>query len=295
VFIPETRVINGGREINQYCVSLCGELAGKIYFLRFDDGMDFFIQFLDERFLLLGSPGASPTLEGYCCMKSDDLTYFVHIDRTNATYAPITLALDLENRLVTRVDTGKGSPDLPRWFTMKPCFGYIGMCGFQAPVERHELSRDLIGSKIEWHYNEREPITHMYMQNNTVRLGRVPFEELSPERREFYLKRKELGLEPFEEPVQFIRIKTYKYLVCFCECNMAHVNPTVGGGGILLMDLSKVTDVGIFFTIKDNKEGYNPVSAYGRFSEKVFSEETAPSCYKVRYGMDGKQVYPPLK
>lgn len=292
MFRPEDRTVSV--DINQYCAPLCGELAGKSIFLRFDDGVDLFLQFLDERFLLLGSPGASPTLEGYCCMKSDDATYFLHIDRTKAAFAPITMALDFENRLVTRVDTGKGSPDLLRWFTMKPSFGYIDTNGFAAPAGRHEISHDLVGCKLEWHYNEREPVTHMYMPNDTVRLGRVPIGELSPERREFYLKRKEQGLEPFEEPVMFLKIKPNKYLVCFCECNMAHVEPTVGGGGILLMDLNKVTDVGIFFTIKDDKEGYNPVSAYGRFSEKVFSEETAPSVYKVRYGMDGKQVYPPL-
>jgi hypothetical protein len=274
-------------------VPRCNELAGQSFFLRFDDGVDLYLNCLDERFLLLGRPGSPPTLEKYYCMKSDLLTYFVHIDRAKPLYAPITLVLDLENRLVTRADSAKASPAILHWFTIRTCSGYIDEPGYPMPTTRHEISRDLVGSKIEWYYTEFDPITHIYMPNDTVRLGYGPLENLSPDRQEFLLGRKAKGLDLFEEPVRFIKIKTNKYLACFCECNMAHVDPNLGGGGLLLMDLAKMADVGIFHSFdQDNQETYTPIAVFGRFVYHELKEEKMESRYKIRYGLDGEQVYP---
>jgi hypothetical protein len=57
-----------------------------------------------------------------------------------------------------------------------------------------------------------------------------------------------------------------------------------------------VADIGMFYGVdENNKERFFPVSAFGSFVYKQFPEETMKSRYKVRYGIDGKQVYPPLK
>jgi hypothetical protein len=279
----------------QYAAPLCGELAGRHFHLRFDDGLEIYLQVQDERFFLMGEPGCPLTLEKGCCLKSDEHTYLIHIDRSSPVFAPITLVLDLEGQLVTRVDSGKGSPDILHWFTAKPCFGYIDQPGRPAPVCRNEISRDLEGSKIEWHYNEFDPITHIYLPGGLLRLGHPPFEEMAPPRQQLHLQKVAKGLDLFEEPVLFIKIKADKYLACFIECNMAHVDPMEGGGGILLMDLAKMTDLGVFHTFdENNRETYFPVAAYGRFVYQELPEEQEKSRYPVRFGADGRQVFPPI-
>jgi hypothetical protein len=291
MFDQESRLKNVS--LGQFAAPRCCELAGRSLWLRFDDGLDLQLQFADERFLLLAQPGAAPSLEPYICLKSDDLTYFVHIDRTRTVFAPITMAIDFASRLVTRIDSGKGSPAILHWFTAKPCFGYIDTPGLPAPAERHAISRDLEGSRIEWHYNEFDPITHIYLPGGLLRLGHPPFEEMAPARQQLHLQKVAKGLDIFEEPVLFIKLRTDKYLACFIECNMAHVDPLEGGGGILLMDLARMTDIGVFHTFNDqNKETYFPVAAYGRFIYRELPEESEPSRFKVRFGVDGRQVFP---
>jgi hypothetical protein len=135
----------------------------------------------------------------------------------------------------------------------------------------------LEGNRIKWRYEEKSEINHIYFTDKIVRLGW--FDTPPP------------GPALFEEPMFHIKIRDYVVLMCFIECNWARENINEGGCGILLMNVEKTTDVGIFYEFdEDGREIYTPVAAFGKFIYEAFPQEALPSPHDEFYGTDGNKI-----
>ena len=277
--------------VQQHLAYNCYELSGKSYYLKFDDKRDYFVKFFDEQMALFGKVGEAPILVHYRALKGHERVYFVHLDLKNKPIYNITFVIDDAENLVTMVEERQHNvEELPHWFAVEFTFGYIDKLGFSVPEKRHEYTKDLVGSKIEWHYCDKDKKTHIYY-DEYVRLAHPPVEEMSDSEKAVHQMMIEKGCEPFEEPVGYVKIKEGLYLVCFCEPNEAHKLDNKGGGGILLMDIKRTTDVGIFMDVdNEGNANFNMVSADGKFVYDEFPEEKLPSPHDKHYSLDGKTV-----
>ena len=138
--------------VQQHLAYNCYELCGKSFYFKFDDGRSCFIKFLDEQVALFGEIGSAPTLEHYRAFKGHERVYFVHLDLKCKPIYNITLIIDDAENLVTMVEERQhDAKALPHWFAVEFNFGYIDKLGYTAPEKRHGYTKDLVGSKIEWH------------------------------------------------------------------------------------------------------------------------------------------------
>jgi hypothetical protein len=167
MFEKETRPVFSGLPGMQYLQHLNYDLAGKTFQLVYDDGVSYMLSFINGETLLMGIYGENPSVQRYDCMKSDEVTYFVHTELLNKEPRhAITFILDLEQGLTTRVDAYNAlQPEYPRWSVDIPTFGAIKITGIPLSKKRHEHTKDLAGSKIHWDYWEKGGLIHIYTED----------------------------------------------------------------------------------------------------------------------------------
>jgi hypothetical protein len=286
MFEKETRPANP--DFEQYRPYLNYELAGKSIQLVYDDGQSYFLNFVDQETVLIGTYGAAPRIEHWDAYKGDEITYLVHIEFKNEKpRRASTFILDMENGLTTRIDTKNGfEPEYPRWSVNSPAFGAIKIPGKALSAARHGFTKDLVGVKIQWNYFDAGGLIHIYKEK-TVRLGFDPAylavvrenarREGRPEMPE--PKPDDPPLMLFDEPSYYIKIKDDMYLLCYSEANSTHVDPKIGGGdGVLMINTKKIMDGGRFFGLRDDGSPLNQmIGAYGKFFYEKLKEEDWPS------------------
>ena len=193
------------------------ELAGKKFHFVMDNGFDIDLDFQCGDRLTWSYGGSQPKEAKYECLKGDNTTYVVNYDvietldtphRTNHLFV-----IDLEQRLVTRVFCSIG--DNPRFAYLVKSdydFGAIQMEGYELPFKRHCFTGDLMGTRVEWHWNTEMWTQHLYFSPAFYRLTWTDFSSAV----------EEIG-DPFEllpshdEVAQYIKIKDKMYLFCLTE------------------------------------------------------------------------------
>ena len=93
-------------------------------------------------------------------------------------------------------------------------FGAIDMPGHEVPKKRHGYTTDLVGKRIQWHYNPGFSIVHVYYHPRYVR-GTFTSEAAkllpptTPERQEAWIQ------NPYDEPAVYVKIRHNMYVVSF--------------------------------------------------------------------------------
>ncbi|MDR2648803.1 MAG: molybdenum cofactor biosynthesis F family protein [Clostridiales bacterium] len=268
--------------VSQYRAPFNFELAGREYKLVMNTEPDYFVRFIDGHTLEWSTFEGRAEREYYDCGKADELTYFVNFElHTVQPRTNITLALDLENRLVSFVRSITGfHKKYPYLIKLEFDFGALDIPGFPLPFKRHGYTSDLVGKRVHWHYSPNFEIIHVYYSPYYMRGAFTPdspvMQNRTPEQ-DAYAKK-----YPYDEPAVYIKIKDGVYLVSCNEVNMSRIGHT-GNSLLFLMDLKRMHDVGRSFGhagLNEGKvHGENYLfSAFGKFvySDGVIeSEENA--------------------
>jgi putative NADH-flavin reductase len=258
--------------MSRYRPPLTFELAGKQFRFVFDNGEEILASFISGDTLSWSESGGSPQTEHYECAKIDDLTYFVNFEferlkpRTN-----ITLALDLEQSLVSKVKTWtRFDPQHPTLCENEVVFGAIALPGMPLPEKRHAFNTDLIGKRIHWHYSPELEIIHVYYhphyQTVTYAEGKgwgdIPLDMWNA-----YVE-----ANPYDEPAWYVKIKENIYLVSVIEQNMAR-RGMAGNSLLFLLDAGRVHDVGRSFGYTGQAPEFYPENyIFGAYGDFVYSD-----------------------
>jgi hypothetical protein len=203
--------------INQFCQPHCHELKGRRFRFVMDSGVDCELHITGKDTCEWNNVGDAPKTAVYECLKGDDTTYLLDYDvtetlgsndRVNHLYI-----IDLEQRLVTRLVCSIGdNPKLKNLVRSVYDFGAIEADGKELPFRRHCFTSDLLGTRVEWHWNTSMWTQHQYFSTAFYRIT-WPDESSAVEK---------IG-DPFEqlpssdEVAQYIKIKDNMYLFVLTE------------------------------------------------------------------------------
>jgi Molybdenum cofactor biosynthesis protein F. len=253
--------------LSQYRPPLCFELAGRTLDMVFDDGNEYYVDFLDGQTLSYRINRVDCLMERYECLKADDSVYLVHCEKKGRKpREAMTFVIDLESGLVTGDFATQGAvPSKPRLVQRKTVFGAIRRPGMELPAERHSFSEELVGKKIEWVYSPKFKIIHIYQTKDVIRVGfskDMPMPEPDPDR---------FPNGPFEEPAIHVKINDRIHIFSWVEEN------SNGTRGFLVMNVQRLIDVGCFFGVNPwgEPESYM-VAAYGKWVTEELPEEKRP-------------------
>jgi len=251
-------------------------LAGKSFRLVMDDGRETVMSFLTGETMLIGEYGEAMRWEHYGALAADDTTYMVSFERFGQSERLCqTYVLDFENWLVTRVTARQHVKNLnPRMTLVAVTFGAIKRDFEDLPMKRHSFTMELVGKKITWHYPNGFINTHIYYDANYYSFeiqqpGKID-PKLSPEARARQEAEDKEAMEmKYDEPAYYVRIKEGIYLICFTENNVTRINPTRGGGNLVILINTKThSDVCRLFTHNREMEPMWGLSrAYGELED----------------------------
>jgi hypothetical protein len=204
--------------IDQFTQPQCGELKGRSFRFVMDDGYDHCLTFTDEATLTWRKGDGKSSDASYQCSKSDDDTYLVDYEIAELENTPNRenhlFVIDLEQRLVTRGIHKIGeNPKFPLLVTSKYTFGAIDVDGYDLPFARHCWTAELIGTRVEWHWNPNMITRHSYYTTGFYRFSH-PGEELILNRDASNLYR---ALPSSDDVAQYIKIKDKMYLFVLTE------------------------------------------------------------------------------
>ena len=251
------------------------ELAGKAFELVLDNGKEGTLQFLTGTTLAWTPVGGTQRSERYDCLKIDEDTYFVNIEPKNLhPRLGLVLVLDLEQSLVTalfsRQEVDEKYPDK---VVNEFVFGAIRKEDGTLPQVRHGFTADLVGSRIRWRYSDHFAISHIYYDPNYMRAP-VPIPKDRPELEEIFRK------HPYDVPCSYVKIKENIYFVSFIE-DFTVTRGRVGSSLTLLMDISRLHDVGRSFGTWAGKWENYLFSALGTWEEPSEEDMSPKSPYRV--------------
>jgi len=261
------------------------KLVGKTFKLAMDLGDTYSLTILDETTVLWGELGGQPGLYDYLCMRANEFVWmvtFMSDAKTNTT-----VVLDTLNSLVTVVDASVGkNRHRPQVVMHDIQFGAIFVAGQELPELRHGRTDALVGRKIAWKYSPVVNITHIYQTPFSIRSSLNDMEPLpdtaTPEQRKECEERTERwGRVFFEEPCTYVKINENLIMVAFREENRNRVDPTQGGGDLLvLVDTDRVHDVGRTYCMGPDGNGHmGLITASGRFVESEDPMQAADSAF----------------
>ena len=203
--------------INQFCQPHCCELKGQHFYFVMDGGYDYELDITGTDTCMWNKAGEAPKKATYECLKGDNTTYLLDYDvqetlgtnnRVNHLYV-----IDIEQLLVTRLVCTIGcNQRFPNLVRSEYDFGAIRVEGKALPFKRHCFTTDLLGTRVEWHWNTSMWTQHDYFSTAFYRIT-WPEESSAVEK---------IG-DPFEllpasdEIAQYIKIKDNMYLFCLTE------------------------------------------------------------------------------
>lgn len=273
------------RAMQQYRIPETNELAGKALDLVFDDLGTYYIRFIDRFHLAWAKSGETFRYEDYEAVKSDETTYlfkFLLKERTPVT--SVSIVWDRVSTLATCILAQAGAnPDYPRLVTSKAYFGAEKRGRTPLSAERHSFTKELIGRRVEWKYNQADSVMHCYHGEDHFRLGNSEkvLAENAPEReiRHWeYLTGRTKIYPYYEEPAYFIKIKEGMYLYSVTEKNINRLMPNAGGGQMLiLLNCCGPRYIGRDFgVLPDGTPDFKFIGAIGSFSDEPDSVEAVP-------------------
>lgn len=242
--------------LSQYRTPFSYELAGKEMNFVFDDGKKLSVRFLDGTTLSYSEDGAPALTQKYQCMKAEDCIYMVLSEKKDAKPREgFILVIDTQARLVTGNFVKQGAvASFERLVTREVRFGYIDVPGRPAPTQRHHYTEDLVGKKVEWTYNPKFKITHVYKTKDTAHWAFYDKKMLEkmPDANERFASK--------PEPCIYVKLNDYMYIFSWIEENGGS-----GTEGFIVLNADRLHDVGCFFGV--NPEGKPEAycfAAYGK-------------------------------
>ncbi|MCR5174543.1 MAG: MoaF N-terminal domain-containing protein [Oscillospiraceae bacterium] len=203
--------------INQFCQPHNHELKGRKFYFSMDGGTDYELEVTGEKTVLWNKAGEEAKEATYECVKGDDTTYLLDFDVADTFMTDhatnLVFIIDLEQRLVTVVTCWIGwNKKFPYLVKSDYDFGAIVVEGLETPFRRHCLTTQMVGTRVEWHWNYLMWTHHNYYSTNYYTLT-WPDESIAVE---------ELG-GPFEllpchdEIAQYVKIKENLFAFCLTE------------------------------------------------------------------------------
>ena len=229
------------------------ELEGQDFYFVFDGGYDFELHITGKDTLTYAKVGEELKEAKYECLKGDDTTYLLDydiVDTIGTDHATNHLfVIDLEQRLVTRAICYIGYNErLPFLVKTDWDFGAIKVEGKELPFKRHCFTSDMIGTRVQWHWNYIMWTHHNYYSadyytltwpndSDAVRALGGPFEYL-----------------PSHDDVsRYVKIKENMYIYCLTEELMERVihggpeSPFRSNNMIFLQNYDRMMHVGRTF------------------------------------------------
>lgn len=247
---------------------LCFELAGREFFMEFDDGYDRIASFKDRKTLSFGLEGEGKEF-AYECLKIADKCYFVNFeDPEMQPRTGFSLILDLQTELVTMAQAFIGiNPKYPGSPSIQYTFGAIRREDGSVSHTRHGYTTDLVGKSISWNYGPFD-IAHVYATEHFYRITFSPRglsriirnrPEMSSESDMRYVEKG----DTYEDYFTPIKIRDRIYLVGMLETVKAKKSGT-GNTILVLMNLDEMHDVGRSFGANlEGGTGNNTLGAFG--------------------------------
>ena len=205
-------------EIDQFTQPICTELEGEKFHFVLDDGYDFYLNFTGEETVEWNWEGDASKQATYFCLKGDDTTYLVDyelaefedkFERENHFFI-----IDLEQRLVTMARCKVGeNPKFPQLVSSKYTFGAIEVEGMPLPFKRHVFTTDLLGTRVQWHWNTGMITHHCYFTSSFYRIT-TPAATFGKVDRGVHMFQ---DLPSTDEIAQYIKIKDNLYLFSLVE------------------------------------------------------------------------------
>ena len=204
--------------IDQFAQPHCTELKGEDFRFIMDDGRDFILSFTGEDTVLWNWAEEESKQARYQCLKGDDTTYLVdyELEEFLGTHNRVNhlFVIDMEQRLVTRAICTIGyNPKLPYLIKTEYTFGAIDIEGMELPFKRHSFTSELLGTRVEWHWNTGMITRHSYYSSSYYRFS-YPGEENTRHRDGSSVF---LELPSQDEIAQYIKIKDKMYLFTLTE------------------------------------------------------------------------------
>jgi hypothetical protein len=264
-----------GYSIDQFTQPHCTELMGRSFHFVMDGGVDFYLKFTGKTTVEWNAEGEEPKTAVYECLKGDDTTYLLDYDLTE-TLGQLDkrvnhfFIIDLEQRLVTKAVCTMGyNPRFPFLVKSEYEFGAIETEGCELPLKRHCFTGEMLGTRVEWHWNTEMITQHSYYSPAFYRIT-WPKSSSAVEK---------IG-DPFEllpasdEIAQYIKIKDKMYLFSLTEEIMERI---VGdkcqfrsNNMNFLQNYDRMYHVGrTFGTVKRNDELVPCRTLFGAFGNPV--------------------------
>ena len=249
---------------------LCFELAGKEFFMEFDDGCDRALSFKDRKLLSFGPEGEEKEF-AYECLKIADKCYFVNFeDPDMVPRTGFTLVVDLQTDLVTMAQGFIGrNPKYPEIPSIDYTFGAIRRADGSFSPTRHGFTTDLVGKSISWNYGPFD-IAHVYATEHYYHITFSPrgIARIIKNRPEMSsgsdMRYADQG-DAYEDYFTPIKIRDGIYLVGILETVKAKKAGT-GNSILVLMNLDEMHDVGRSFGSNlEGGTGNNTLGAFGVF------------------------------
>ncbi len=207
--------------IDQFTQPHVTELEGEKFHFVMDDGHDYYLAFTGEESVEWHWDDGEPKSATYFCLKGDDTTYLVSFeldeflgrqDREEHFFI-----IDLAQRLVTfcRCKVGE-NPKYPWLISSNYIFGAIEYPGMPLPLKRHVFTTDLLGTRVQWHWNTGMITRHCYFTSSFYRIT-------IPEATYGVSDRSEgrfADIPATDEIAQYIKIKDNLYLFSLVEEKM---------------------------------------------------------------------------
>lgn len=260
-------------------------LAGHSFTLAVDDGEDYSLHFLTSDVLTWNKCGEEAKTFHYlslCASANVCLVNFIDGCRV------VSIVLDIEKSLTTLVFAYANQyPKRPKLMRHVILFGAIRRPGQPLPLIRHSYTSDMVGKKIAWNYSPVVTLTHLYATPYSLRSSLKNMKPLPPDatpeqRADCENRAERWGSLFFEEPCTYIKIGKDMYLILFRESNRNRIDPSQGGGDMLLIiDTARVRDVGRSASSDPDGPHMKLLNVQGTMIEEPDENESAPSFYWV--------------
>lgn len=273
------------RAMQQYRLPDTAELTGETLEIWLDGRDPFVLWFLDDENLQWARVGEPFRLEKYEATKADDTTYMIKFMLSGKRPANcVTVVWDKLTNLVTCVLASVGEdPHRPKLVTSKVYFGAVKKNGVPLSTDRHGFTKELIGRRVIWRYNQTDEVCHCYCGENYFRLGQSEkvLAEGAPEheiRHYEYLTGRVTVYPYYEEPAYYIKIKDGMYLYSVVEDNINRLLPDAGGGQMLMiLNTAGPRYIGRSFGVGANDQAESQfIGAIGTFCDEPDEVELLP-------------------
>ena len=204
--------------IDQFTQPHVTELEGEKFHFVMDNGHDYYLNFTGEEDVEWNWDDNAPKHATYMCLKGDDTTYLVTFEldefRGTKEREEHFHIIDLEQRLITFCRCKVGyNPKFPWLVSSDYIFGAIEVPGMPLPLKRHVFTTDMLGTRVQWHWNTGMITQHSYFTSSFYRIT-MPGATYGVTDRGGHMFQ---DIPATDEIAQYIKIKDNLYLFSLVE------------------------------------------------------------------------------